>query len=85
MFTCSEESSSRLRVIALFCFVATAILPTRGFGARRLFVSSYHKGNAWCDGVEKGLREVLAGNCELHTSFYCESRRKTALSSCLQP
>lgn len=33
--------------------------------ARCLFVSSYHQGYAWSDGVERGLRSVLEGRCEL--------------------
>jgi ABC-type uncharacterized transport system substrate-binding protein len=30
-----------------------------------LFISSYHKGYAWSDGVERGLRNELSGKCEL--------------------
>lgn len=30
-----------------------------------LFISSYHKGYAWSDGVENGLRETLDGKCNL--------------------
>lgn len=30
-----------------------------------LFISSYHKGYAWSDGVENGLRETLDGKCDL--------------------
>ena len=30
-----------------------------------LFISSYHQGYAWADGVERGLRSVLEGKCEL--------------------
>lgn len=74
MFTCSEGPISRLMVTALFCFVAIAISPTSGYGGRCLFVSSYHKGYDWSDGVEKGLREVLAGNCELQ-QFDMDSKR----------
>jgi ABC-type uncharacterized transport system substrate-binding protein len=32
---------------------------------RCLFVSSYHQGYAWSDGVEKGLRDTLEGRCIL--------------------
>ncbi|MES9972209.1 MAG: ABC transporter substrate binding protein [Candidatus Thiodiazotropha sp.] len=30
-----------------------------------LFISSYHSGYAWSDGVESGLRETLNGKCDL--------------------
>jgi len=41
---------------------------------RCLFVSSYHPGYAWSDGVEKGLRETLAGRCELE-QFNLDTKR----------
>lgn len=34
-------------------------------GPKCLFVSSYHRGYEWSDGVERGLRAVLEGRCEL--------------------
>jgi ABC-type uncharacterized transport system substrate-binding protein len=39
-----------------------------------LFVSSYHKGYAWSDGVERGLRSVLEGKCELR-QFDMDTKR----------
>ena len=30
-----------------------------------LFISSYHRGYAWSDGVERGIRSSLANRCEL--------------------
>lgn len=30
-----------------------------------LYISSYHNGYAWSDGVEEGVRNVLEGKCEL--------------------
>ena len=41
-----------------------------------LFVSSYHKGYAWSDGVEAGLRSVLHGKCELRQFDMDTKRRK---------
>lgn len=32
---------------------------------RCLYVSSYHRGDPWSDGVERGLRSVLGGHCEI--------------------
>jgi ABC-type uncharacterized transport system substrate-binding protein len=49
-------------------------MPTLGQDARCLFVSSYHKGYAWSDGIEKGLREALAGKCELQ-QFDMDTKR----------
>jgi ABC-type uncharacterized transport system substrate-binding protein len=42
--------------------------------ARCLFVSSYHQGYAWSDGVERGLRSVLEGRCELR-QFDMDTKR----------
>jgi ABC-type uncharacterized transport system substrate-binding protein len=33
--------------------------------ARCLYISSYHKGYAWSDGVETSLRQVIGNKCEL--------------------
>ena len=45
--------------------------------ARCLFVSSYHQGYAWSDGVERGLRSVLDGRCELKQFDMDTKRHKT--------
>jgi ABC-type uncharacterized transport system substrate-binding protein len=39
-----------------------------------LFISSYHPGYAWSDGVERGLRSVLDGKCEIQ-QFYMDTKR----------
>ncbi len=41
---------------------------------RCLFVSSYHQGYAWSDGVERGLRSVLEGRCEIR-QFDMDTKR----------
>jgi ABC-type uncharacterized transport system substrate-binding protein len=43
--------------------------------AKCLFVSSYHQGYAWSDGVEEGLRKALDGQCELQ-QFDMDTKRK---------
>ena len=48
--------------LLLLCCLCTA---HPAWAARCLFVSSYHQGYAWSDGVEHGLRSVLQGHCEL--------------------
>jgi ABC-type uncharacterized transport system substrate-binding protein len=40
-----------------------------------LFVSSYHRGYAWSDGVERGLRQTLDGKCEIR-QFDMDTKRK---------
>jgi ABC-type uncharacterized transport system substrate-binding protein len=50
------------------------------FGAEQpkcLFVSSYHQGYAWSDGVERGLRQTLEGKCEIRQFDMDTKRKKT--------
>ena len=42
--------------------------------ARCLFVSSYHKGYPWADGIERGVRAVLKGKCEFR-QFDMDTKR----------
>lgn len=37
---------------------------TKSITHKCLYISSYHRGYDWSDGVEEGLRSVLAGKCE---------------------
>ncbi len=72
--SCAENRVSRgLRLItagvALWAANAIADLP------KCLFVSSYHKGYAWSDGVERGLRSTLDGKCTLR-QFDMDTKRK---------
>lgn len=46
-------------------------------GKKCLFVSSYHHGYAWSDGVERGLRSVLEGHCEIKQYDMDTKRNKT--------
>lgn len=39
-----------------------------------LYVSSYHAGNKWNDGIERGLESVLQGACRLE-KFYMDTMR----------
>jgi len=41
---------------------------------RCLYVSSYHAGYEWNDGIEKGLESVLQGKCEIK-KFYMDGKR----------
>jgi len=42
-----------------------------------LYVSSYHKGYDWSDGVEEGIRSVLDGQCQLRQFDMDTKRRKS--------
>lgn len=42
-----------------------------------LYVSSYHKGYDWSDGVEEGVRNTLAGKCSLRQIDMDTKRKKT--------
>lgn len=55
------------------------LLPVQSASAQSkcLFVSSYHQGYAWSDRVEKGLRNVLKGKCELRQFNMDTKHRKT--------
>jgi hypothetical protein len=43
--------------------------------ARCLYVSSYHAGYEWNDGIERGLESALQGRCELK-KFYMDGKRQ---------
>ncbi|MBL3529352.1 MAG: hypothetical protein JMN27_17120 [gamma proteobacterium endosymbiont of Lamellibrachia anaximandri] len=43
-----------------------------------LYISSYHKGYAWSDGVERGVRSVLEGKCEFK-QFDMDTKRNKDL------
>lgn len=42
-----------------------------------LYVSSYHKGYEWNDGIERGIEQGLKGQCEL-SRFYMDTNRHTS-------
>ena len=44
--------------------------------AKCLYVSSYHPGYEWNDGIERGLETVLRGQCKLD-HFYMDTKRNT--------
>jgi len=48
--------------------------PQVASAAKCLFINSYHQGYAWSDGVERGLRSVLEGRCELR-QFDMDTKR----------
>jgi len=42
-----------------------------------LYISSYHQGYAWSDGVERGIRTTLEGKCEIK-QFNMDTKRNKA-------
>jgi ABC-type uncharacterized transport system substrate-binding protein len=44
------------------------------WAAKCLFISSYHRGYAWSDGVEQGVRAVLKSRCDLR-QFDLDAKR----------
>lgn len=68
-----------LQIQLMFYAITASVLfnASPSEAARCLFVSSYHKGYAWSDGVERGLRSVLAEKCELKQFDMDTKRKKT--------
>lgn len=55
-------------------FLVLISISTQVYADKCLFISSYHTGYAWSDGVERGLRETLLGKCELK-QFNMDTKR----------
>jgi ABC-type uncharacterized transport system substrate-binding protein len=70
----------KILIVASSLFLSMLVVPsTASSGANRcLYVSSYHRGYAWSDGVEQGLRKVLTGHCEIRQIDMDTKRNKSA-------
>ena len=64
-----------IRTLIFICVLLIAAQPRPSEAARCLYVSSYHQGYEWSDGVERGLRSVLSGKCEIR-QFDMDTKRK---------
>jgi ABC-type uncharacterized transport system substrate-binding protein len=66
-------------VVTASFFLSALVVPlTASSGAGKcLYVSSYHRGYAWSDGVEQGLRKVLTGHCEIRQIDMDTKRNKS--------
>jgi len=60
--------------LAGLCLVAAAQAEVQAGEKRCLYVSSYHPGYEWNDGIERGMDSVLQGRCELRR-FYMDTKR----------
>ena len=58
----------------LFLIVVSLGLCQIAYAKNCLYVSSYHAGNKWNDGIERGLDKVLAGKCTVD-KFYMDTKR----------
>jgi len=62
---------------SLFLSCLSVPLVASSDAAKCLYVSSYHRGYAWSDGVEQGLRKVLSGHCEIRQIDMDTKRNKS--------
>lgn len=51
-----------------------SFFPQTAMAEKCLFISSYHQGYAWADGVEHGIRTTLEGKCEVK-QFNMDTKR----------
>ena len=54
--------------------LASLLIATTTHAARCVYISSYHKGYAWSDGVERGLLSTLEDKCEI-SIFHMDTKR----------
>jgi ABC-type uncharacterized transport system substrate-binding protein len=59
---CIRKAESWLSIAAI---ILAGFYPQTLLAEKCLFISSYHKGYEWSDGVERGLRSVLNGKCKI--------------------
>jgi ABC-type uncharacterized transport system substrate-binding protein len=52
------------KVVLALLSVSVLISANDAFAAKCLYISSYHKGYEWSDGIERGLLSELEGKCE---------------------
>jgi len=68
---------------AVIAFVTTVVSSNSkqavAEGYKCLYISSYHKGYAWSDGVEDGLKKTLGDKCEF-MQFDMDTKRKKEAS-----
>ncbi len=69
----------KILATAASLLLSSLVVPTSASsGASKcLYVSSYHRGYAWSDGVEQGLRNVLTGHCEIRQIDMDTKRNKS--------
>lgn len=73
----AERQRNRRKLAAAVVATLLVVITDTAFAAKCLFVSSYHKGYAWSDGVESGLRDGLRGKCEIKQFDMNTKRRRS--------
>ena len=66
-------------LVVVFLFATSTVE-----AARCVYISSYHQGYEWSDGVERGLLRILDGHCAI-TTFNMDSKRAKNESSIKPP
>ncbi|MFK7993481.1 MAG: ABC transporter substrate-binding protein [Granulosicoccus sp.] len=69
--------TSRLLLATLIFVISSAQLQSAEL-SKCLYVSSYHKGYDWSDALEEGIRNTLAGKCEI-LQFDMDTKRKQSV------
>ncbi|ATX78770.1 ABC-type uncharacterized transport system, substrate-binding protein [Mariprofundus aestuarium] len=60
----------------ILLFSPLLLIASPALAAKCLYISSYHQGYEWNDGIEHGIEAVLKGKCELD-KFYLDTKRNT--------
>jgi len=67
--------TSKTLIINQFLLLAALVLSHNAMASNCLYVSSYHKGYEWNDGIERGLEKTLGNTCKLD-KFYMDTKRQ---------
>ena len=73
----AQYSEKLLQVLWIGLILAAVLYPQTTLAKKCLYISSYHKGYAWSDGVERGLRSGLQDKCEIRQFDMDTKRNKT--------
>lgn len=82
VFMQSKTAIARRLVLTLVAatFIASSNLALADDHPLCLYVASYQLGNEWSDGIERGLRRKLQGNCTI-TEFYMDTKRYKSVTN----
>ena len=73
----SHKLTILIAAASLFFSILLVPFKASSGASKCLYVSSYHRGYAWSDGVEEGLRKVLTGHCEIRQIDMDTKRNKS--------
>lgn len=65
---------STIKFICLVCCLVGSFVALPAYAAKCLYISSYHHGYEWNDGLERGIENALQGKCTLD-KFYMDTKR----------